>query len=102
MPTLFLCILLISLSAAEADNGNISTISNFRQEEAEKLIRDLNLSPKLDANIVEDDPAAADDSRIVEKHFRFPLIDANSTTIEDFGHHAGYYRLPHTKGARYK
>ncbi|XP_042008722.1 serine carboxypeptidase-like [Salvia splendens] len=103
MSTLFLCIsLLISLSAIEADNGNASPIlaSKFLQKQAEKLIRDLNLFPKLDANIVEDDPAAADASRIVEKRIQFPHIAANSTTVADFGHHAGYYRLASTKGAR--
>ncbi|XP_057782591.1 serine carboxypeptidase-like 49 [Salvia miltiorrhiza] len=100
MSTLSLCILLlISLSA---DNGNASPIptSKFLQNEAEKLIRDLNLFPKLDANIVDGDPAAAHAPRIVEKRLRFPQMDANSTTVADFGHHAGYYRLAHTKGAR--
>ncbi|KAL1542697.1 serine carboxypeptidase-like [Salvia divinorum] len=105
MSTRFLCILLvlISLSAIEADNGNAPPLpaSKFRQKQAEKLIRDLNLLPKLDANIVEDDPAAADDaSRIVERSIRFPHVAANTTTVADFGHHAGYYKLASTKGAR--
>lgn len=102
MLPLLLCILLISSSPAEADNnGNFSPASKFSQKQAENLIRNLNLFPKVDANIVEDDPAADDSPRIVEKRFRFPHIDANSITVADLGHHSGYYRLPHTKGARY-
>ncbi|KAH6814015.1 SERINE CARBOXYPEPTIDASE-LIKE 49 [Perilla frutescens var. frutescens] len=108
IPTIFLCILVISLSSAEATNANLSPISTptFPQKQAEKFIRELNLFPKLDVNIVEDgDPATtADAPRIVEKRFRFPIRGrvANSTkvTVQDLGHHAGYYRLSHTKGAR--
>ncbi|KAG6431893.1 hypothetical protein SASPL_103465 [Salvia splendens] len=87
----------------EADNGNASPIlaSKFLQKQAENLTRDLNLFPKLDANIVEDDPAAADASRIIEKRIQFPHIAGNSTTVADFGHHAGYYSLASTKGARF-
>lgn len=98
--TLFVCIISISLSPAQA------ATSTFPQKQAEKLIRGLNLFPELDVNIVPDHhhPASssADAPAIVETSFRFPFLDSNSSgvTAQDLGHHAGYYRLAHTKGAR--
>ncbi|KAL0460148.1 UNVERIFIED_CONTAM: Serine carboxypeptidase-like 48 [Sesamum latifolium] len=99
--------LLSTPAAAEARIDNLlppSTLQSSKRQ-AEKFIRELNLFPRNDVNIVEEDPAA-DAPKIVEKRFQFPYLsysqDGNSTgaTVEDFGHHAGYYRLPHTKGAR--
>ncbi|KAL3828493.1 hypothetical protein ACJIZ3_017295 [Penstemon smallii] len=76
------------------------------KNQAEKLIRSLNLFPKLDVNIVEGDSTVIA-PKIVEKSFQFPDLgdsinaaDSNGTSIQDLGHHAGYYSLPHTKGAR--
>lgn len=116
MPTFFLCILtflslfsfVFTLSAAEASNHNLLLTSTLRfpKKQAEKFIRELNLFPGHDVNVVEDDPEV-NAPRIVEKRFQFPHLSdsaaTNSTgaTVQEFGHHAGYYRLPHTKGARY-
>ncbi|KAL0436384.1 UNVERIFIED_CONTAM: Serine carboxypeptidase-like 47 [Sesamum radiatum] len=105
LPTLLS--LVSSPAAAEVRIDNLlppSTLQ-FSKRQAEKFIRELNLFPRNDVNIVEDDPAA-DAPKIVERRIQFPYLSyseaGNSTgaTVEDFGHHAGYYRLPHTKGAR--
>ncbi|KAJ1435987.1 Serine carboxypeptidase, serine active site [Sesbania bispinosa] len=70
---------------------------------AKKLIRDLNLFPEVDLNIV----GAANSSsvqprKIVEKRLRFPnLVDSDSeVSVEDLGHYAGYYPIEHSHAAR--
>ncbi|KAK4440693.1 Serine carboxypeptidase-like 48 [Sesamum alatum] len=115
MPTVSHCIIVLLLTlllvstptTAEARIDDLlppSTLQ-FPKKQAEKFIRELNLFPRNDVNIVEDDPAA-DAPKIVEKRIQFPYLsyseagNSTGTTVEDFGHHAGYYRLPHTKGAR--
>ncbi|OAY84574.1 Serine carboxypeptidase 3, partial [Ananas comosus] len=37
--------------------------------------------------------------RIVERSFAFPTL-SDGVSVDDLGHHAGYYRLPNTHGAR--
>ncbi|CAL5212159.1 unnamed protein product [Lathyrus oleraceus] len=67
---------------------------------AEKLIRSFNLFPKHSANIHGD--SSVDDfvpGKIVEKKFSF-LASSNGTSVEDLGHHAGYYTLPRSETAR--
>lgn len=68
---------------------------------ADKLIRDLNLFPK-DVNVIDARDAPAEEGpRIVEKRFRFPnLIGNGGVTVDDLGHHAGYYKLPKSHDAR--
>ncbi|KAG4968524.1 hypothetical protein JHK87_034175 [Glycine soja] len=67
---------------------------------AEKLIRGLNLFPKDPINTLENDPLFVSGS-IVEKSFTFPSLAASSeSSVEELGHHAGYYRLPRSKAAR--
>ncbi|KAL8057693.1 hypothetical protein ABFX02_04G200300 [Erythranthe guttata] len=85
-----------------SDHQNLLPASTFAfpKNQAEKFIRELNLFPTNDINIIENDHFAPQ-PRIVEKSFRLPhLSDSSESTIQDFGHHAGYYKLPHTKGAR--
>ncbi|CAI9778434.1 unnamed protein product [Fraxinus pennsylvanica] len=72
----------------------------FPKGQAEKMIRGLNLFPELDVNIFEDDPALTA-PKIVEKSIRLPGLFAPGTSVQDLGHKAGYYQLPHTKSARY-
>ncbi|KAG8380547.1 hypothetical protein BUALT_Bualt06G0027000 [Buddleja alternifolia] len=69
---------------------------------AEKLIRDLNLFPNQPINILHDDlPSVASPKNIVERRFRFPnLVDPSGVSAEDLGHHAGYYKIQHSHGAR--
>ncbi|KAK6936100.1 Peptidase S10, serine carboxypeptidase [Dillenia turbinata] len=74
--------------------------AKFAKSNVGKLIRQLNLFPKIDVNIA---PVGHDySSKIVERRFRFPRVVSEplGTSVEDLGHHAGYYRLPNTKSAR--
>jgi serine carboxypeptidase-like clade IV len=63
------------------------------------LIRGLNLFPKSSINIPENDPHVLH-GNIVEKKFTFPGFDDSGYSVEELGHHAGYYSLPHSKAAR--
>ncbi|TYI90929.1 hypothetical protein E1A91_D03G156400v1 [Gossypium mustelinum] len=68
--------------------------------QAEKLIRGLNLFPRHAANEGVNEDLTNEPSKIVEKQFKFPVIDAPGPSIQNFAHHAGYYKLPHSKSAR--
>ncbi|CAI9302939.1 unnamed protein product, partial [Lactuca saligna] len=76
----------------------------FPSTQARKLIRELNLFPKHSINIVDRDVTNRSSnlgSKIVEKPFKFPnLVDADSVTLEDLGHHAGYYQIEHSHDAQ--
>ena len=92
--SLFLCLFTLPLSS-------LAIHSNYNQ--AEKLIRQLNLFPKHSINLVPNDDEsslATSSPQIVEKQFNFNLLGDPGPSVQDFGHHAGYYRLPYTKGAR--
>ncbi|GMG98776.1 hypothetical protein Nepgr_000616 [Nepenthes gracilis] len=83
----------------------LSSTANFPKLEAERLIRQLNLFPKHPFNqavAVEESSAAG---RLVERRFKVSQLvagggDSDGTSLQDFGHHAGYYRLPRSKDAR--
>lgn len=78
-----------------------ATNHNFQEPLAEKLIRGLNLFPKQEVNIVPTAPFAATKSpRLVEKKITLPVLGDSGATVNDLGHHAGYYQLPHSKDAR--
>ncbi|KAL2525887.1 Serine carboxypeptidase-like 49 [Abeliophyllum distichum] len=72
---------------------------------AEKLIRELNLFPNEPINVVDLD---RDNTRhfssgpnIVEWRVKFPnLVDPSGSSIEDLGHHAGYYHIQRSHAAR--
>ncbi|GMH13304.1 hypothetical protein Nepgr_015145 [Nepenthes gracilis] len=88
-----------------SDNLRLPSVANFPSLQAEKLIRELNLFPKESVNIVDgadglSSPHAG--PRLVEKRFRFPnLNDASGgVSVEDLGHHAGYYQIEHSHNAR--
>ncbi|CAN6992108.1 unnamed protein product [Brassica rapa subsp. trilocularis] len=91
-------------------NDRSFEISNLPSSRAEKLIRELNLFPKLDVNVIDvgDSPLASSEEEeevpsIVERSFRFPNIVSHSddgASVEDLGHRAGYYKLPKSQGAR--
>ncbi|KAH0904987.1 LOW QUALITY PROTEIN: hypothetical protein HID58_044490 [Brassica napus] len=89
-------------------NDRSFEISNLPSSRAEKLIRELNLFPKLDVNVIDvgDSPLASEEEEvpsIVERSFRFPNIVSHSddgASVEDLGHRAGYYKLPKSQGAR--
>ncbi|KAJ0963573.1 hypothetical protein J5N97_028695 [Dioscorea zingiberensis] len=65
---------------------------------AEKLIRALNLHPK-ESYAVSGVSGIDQEKKIVERSFRLPGLPAEVST-KDLGHHAGYYRLPHSYDAR--
>ncbi|KAL5981792.1 hypothetical protein ACLOJK_015857 [Asimina triloba] len=66
---------------------------------AQKLIRQLNLFPRDPEPARAVGLAAA--PRIVEKRFAFPGLAVDSgASVEDLGHHAGYYRLSRSHDAR--
>ncbi|EOA32583.1 hypothetical protein CARUB_v10015873mg [Capsella rubella] len=77
--------------------------SNLPSTRAEKLIRELNLFPQQDLNVIDvaDSPlTAAEGLGIVERKFVFPnILPDGGATVADLGHHAGYYKLPKSGGA---
>lgn len=73
--------------------------ARFPALDAERLIRALNLIPK-DADADSGRDSAGDlGKRIVERRFAFPGLSEGGS-VEDLGHHAGYYKLPHSHDAR--
>ncbi|OVA06947.1 Peptidase S10 [Macleaya cordata] len=102
---LCLCSLLLFLSplssanSAADDDLRLPSDASFPSIHAEKLIRQLNLFPK-DAVAVHEDPSLVAPKKIVEKRFRFPNLADSGVSVEDLGHHTGYYKLQHTQAAR--
>nr|GEW44772.1 serine carboxypeptidase-like [Tanacetum cinerariifolium] len=72
--------------------------------QASSLIRGLNLFPKHAVNLVEEDGGYVrnnNNTSIVEKLFRFPnFVESDGVTVEDLGHHAGYYQIQHSHAAK--
>lgn len=98
---------LILLLAPPASTTTL-TLDNpsFPSTQAKKMIRDFNLSPEREINIVEDDGglrlSSVQQNSIVEKRFKFPkFTDPNGASVADLGHHAGYYQIKHSHAARY-
>ncbi|KAG5398907.1 hypothetical protein IGI04_020721 [Brassica rapa subsp. trilocularis] len=87
-------------------NDRSFEIPNLPSSRAEKLIRELNLFPNLEVNVIDvgDSTLTSDEElpSIVERRFIFPNIlpDGGPPSLEDLGHHAGYYKLPKSQGAR--
>ena len=90
-----------SATTTQDDNLLLSDVK-FPETQAKKLIRGLNLFPKHDVNTgaAGDSPAGISPA-IVEKRFKFPYIGDSGASVQNLGHHAGYYKLPHSKDARY-
>ncbi|KAL3828492.1 hypothetical protein ACJIZ3_017294 [Penstemon smallii] len=113
MPTFSCYLSFLSLFSLFSTFSVVESGSHFQSStsnnQAEELIRSLNLLPKLDVvNFVEDDSIATA-PKIVEKSLHFPnfrdfttitTTDSNGTSVQDLGHHAGYFSLPNTQGAR--
>ncbi|XVF05745.1 hypothetical protein REPUB_Repub05bG0198600 [Reevesia pubescens] len=78
---------------------HLSPTSSLVKLDAEKLIRGFNLFPKDAANAGIDD-LKDETSKIVEKQFRFPVLSSSGPSVQELGHYAGYYKLPHSKAAR--
>jgi serine carboxypeptidase-like clade 4 len=112
----FLSVILLSLIAIShariPDNPYLNLErSNFPSVQAGKMIRELNLFPKSEVNVIGggDDGAGAisesgHNKRIVERKFRFPNVvgdEEESFTVDDLGNHAGYYKIENSHDARY-
>ncbi|KZV47203.1 serine carboxypeptidase-like [Dorcoceras hygrometricum] len=92
-----------TLSIAKSYNDGSFFNPETPKKEAERLIRSFNLFPKHDMNIhVGEVPEYKFDkeSRIVEKKFKFPSVLQTEEPVPDLGHHAGYYKIQHSKDAR--
>lgn len=88
------------LSATYPNNHRLQSSTAYSPKlHAEELIRRLNLFPKDTVNTAAHDPSFAA-SKLVEKRFNFPHLDYSGPSVEELGHHAGYYRLPRSKAAR--
>ncbi|CAA3022956.1 serine carboxypeptidase-like [Olea europaea subsp. europaea] len=97
-----LSLFLVASFASETSDDILFLSSNlkFPKQQAEKLIKGLNLFPKHDINYHHGEDYKFGESRIVEKRFEFPYLGDSGASVQDLGHRAGYYRLPHTKDAR--
>ncbi|VFQ77802.1 unnamed protein product [Cuscuta campestris] len=113
-PTLFLTsslllLLLLHVSlplsparaAAEENDDGLPTSTDPRLpiSRAEKLIRQLNLFPGRRVN--RGQPRAFPDNgqSLVEKRFKLDYLGESGSSVKDLGHHAGYFKLQHTKNA---
>ncbi|KAF1885330.1 hypothetical protein Lal_00029219 [Lupinus albus] len=85
------------LSFTTIKNHHQSLTTNYAKSETERLIRSFNLFPEDLVNIIDNEPGFTPGS-LVEKKFSF--LGASGPSVEDLGHHAGYYSLPHSKAAR--
>ncbi|KAK8965744.1 Serine carboxypeptidase 3 [Platanthera guangdongensis] len=99
---LVLAIIVASASFAAGDfvdneDLTLSDDANFPASAADKFIRALNLLPKDPSPEPSINAASANTlpGSIVEK----PIRLAVGVGVDDLGHHAGYYRLPHTHDA---
>ncbi|CAN0825782.1 Serine carboxypeptidase-like 49 [Linum grandiflorum] len=100
----FLLLSLIVCSRAAEDFAAIAK-SSFPSVQADKFIRDLNLFPKHDVNIIQrpDEAQSPTLKKLVEKPLRFPNLLGNATddvSVEDLGHHAGYFNIEHSYAAK--
>lgn len=98
---LFLSLFL--LISAKYHQVSASTSSGL----AKKMIKSFNLSPKFpvstqkaETTLSEAQETSSSPPGIVEKKFKFPNLAAPAPSVQDLGHHAGYYKLQHSKAAR--
>nr|GME18570.1 serine carboxypeptidase-like [Ipomoea batatas] len=94
----FVLVFVLVCSPGQANGADNNSMAKRR---AEKMIRQLNLFPLHDLNRgPTHSPAGADSPRLVEKKLKLNLLGDSGASVEDLGHHAGYYRLPGTVDAR--
>ncbi|XP_065866227.1 serine carboxypeptidase-like [Euphorbia lathyris] len=84
----------------------VHSLSTSPKKQALNLIKSLNLSPKHSINLpsrLQPLPPTHADTVLVEKPLK-PLKlrfhGESGPSVQDFGHHAGYFKLPHAKAAR--
>ncbi|GLT70165.1 hypothetical protein SLA2020_422620 [Shorea laevis] len=100
--SLLLLLLLSSSATSILEDHHLGLARfNFPSIHGEKLIRELNLFPKEEVNVIDASQASAAGSRFFEKRLRFPNVAGSAgVSVDDLGHHAGYYKLPHSHDAR--
>ncbi|XP_010514837.1 PREDICTED: serine carboxypeptidase-like 48 [Camelina sativa] len=107
--TFLLCIFLFSHFSPSSSKSlkekplSFSPSASLPTLTAERLIKGFNLLPTRDVNVIDKDGSEA--PRLVEREFDFSAeVDrrgsGGSPSVQDFGHHAGYYKLPNSKAAR--
>lgn len=97
----FLSSHVLSLSSSNNEDEFMVSSAKFPVPMAEKLIKQFNLFPKHDINKASSSPLAATHQQtLFEKRFNLSYLGDSGATVQDLSHHAGYYRLPHTKDAR--
>ncbi|KAJ9188791.1 hypothetical protein P3X46_000155 [Hevea brasiliensis] len=82
------------------DQLHLSSASNLPKLQAEKMIRAFNLFPKHSINMPTHVDSLVTAPQIVEKPLKLHLLGDPEISVQDLGHHAGYYKLPHAKDAR--
>ena len=98
----FICFSLVGFAHSTSANprfrGGFGS-SLWRSTECQ--VSDLNLGPAA-AGVEIEVEERAEDHRLVEKKLNLEIIgvSGSNNSIEDLGHHAGYYRLRHTHAAR--
>ncbi|KAL0370105.1 UNVERIFIED_CONTAM: Serine carboxypeptidase-like 48 [Sesamum angustifolium] len=104
LSVLVLCLVSTTSTSAETKDDDSLFMSasslEFPRTQAERLIRALNLFPKNEVNHHAGKDHGFGASRIVEKRFKFPFLGDSGASVQHLGHHAGYYRLQHSKDAR--
>ncbi|KAL2239860.1 UNVERIFIED_CONTAM: Serine carboxypeptidase-like 49 [Sesamum indicum] len=95
----FLSLLPIFSTAESSNKLPPPSTLEFPGTQVEKMIKQLNLFPELDVNIAEGDSAVSEP--LVKKRIRFPHLSDRGATVQNLGHHAGYFRLPRTRSERY-
>ncbi|ERN12871.1 hypothetical protein AMTRI_Chr07g78660 [Amborella trichopoda] len=98
LASFFLSLFLLLRSSSSAFDLSLPSEASFPRPHAEKLIRELNLLP----SVAEPEPheVGASMPRLVEKRFVWPGIVGDAVSVEELGHHAGYYSLQHTHAAK--
>jgi serine carboxypeptidase-like clade IV len=91
----------IASSSLILPNLELPSFSHFPYTDAESLIRALNLFPKDATPQSSSNLPQLGENKIIEKKFIFPFLASDGATIEELGHHAGYYSLNNKKDARY-
>lgn len=104
----FLCLFLsLSISSPFAyaashhhDQLHLSSAANLTKLQAEKMIRAFNLFPKHSINMPTHVDSLVTYPQIVEKPLNLNILGGLEPSVQDLGHHAGYYKLPHAEAAR--
>ncbi|KAI3799355.1 hypothetical protein L1987_34649 [Smallanthus sonchifolius] len=83
-----------------------SHFSHALKKTGHQMIKELNLHPNLEVNILKSNTDSSDnelkvsESGLVEQRLSFPVLGDSGATVADLAHHAGYFRLQHTIDAR--